>query len=436
MFIKAGTIGIIADDLTGANDTALQFHLKGCNTQILFDYTSFPEGKLNTQAWAVSTETRNETPEKSVKRVKTCVQNLIENLNIENFYKKIDSTLRGNVAQECLAVLDVIDWDAAIILPAFPSEGRITVGGYHLLKGMPLERTEVARDPQSPIYESHIPTLLRQQVEDSEIVSHIELNTIMKGAGPILIELQKQIKEGKKLIVMDAVSTTDMEQIVLAIEKSTYNILPCGSAGLAQSLSKSWINDASYQHIAKTLPDMPIFVVSGSATTLAKTQIQKVVENYDIEPYVIELTLEQVVVKEPSEELVTRVVENLIKNKLVIAHSSSIENDNTVNKEFAESHGIEVDSIPSLITEFLAKLAQKVVSKTELIFILIGGETSYKVCNAIGSKHLQLIDEVEPAIPLCLDTSAQWVVTKSGNLGTPATLLNILRYFEKHQSDE
>lgn len=28
-------VGIIADDLTGANDTALQFHLRGANTRIL-----------------------------------------------------------------------------------------------------------------------------------------------------------------------------------------------------------------------------------------------------------------------------------------------------------------------------------------------------------------------------------------------------------------
>ena len=36
MFIS-NNIGIIADDLTGADDTALQFHLRGANTQILLD---------------------------------------------------------------------------------------------------------------------------------------------------------------------------------------------------------------------------------------------------------------------------------------------------------------------------------------------------------------------------------------------------------------
>jgi uncharacterized protein YgbK (DUF1537 family) len=49
-------------------------------------------------------------------------------------------------------------------MPAFPQEGRTTVGGYHLLKGVPIERTEMARDPHSPIVESHLPTLFKQQL--------------------------------------------------------------------------------------------------------------------------------------------------------------------------------------------------------------------------------------------------------------------------------
>ena len=78
------------------------------------------------------------------------------------FYKKIDSTIRGNIAIEVLALLEVLEWDASIIIPAFPSEGRVTIGGYHLLKGIPIERTEMARDPHSPIRESHLPTLLNR----------------------------------------------------------------------------------------------------------------------------------------------------------------------------------------------------------------------------------------------------------------------------------
>lgn len=429
--LRSDTIGIIADDLTGANDTALQFHLQGCNTQILFDYNSFPEGKLNTHAWALSTETRNLDPDLATQIVSKATQLLVKNVNTEVFYKKIDSTLRGNIADETLAMLDVLGWDAAIIVPAFPSESRITVGGYHLLKGVPIERTEVARDPQSPICESHIPTHLSRQLESNELVALIELGTVMEGAGPILIQLNKLIQNGKKLIVIDAVSTTDLEQIVLAIEKSNYKILPCGSAGLAMALSKVWLPEMTHQHISKVIPDMPIFMVSGSATELTSMQIDKFLEeDYDV--YNVELQPEQVLTA-PTEDMVSRIVNNLSKGNIVIVHSSKITLNRDEAQKFADAHGIDSDRLAYLITNYLADLTKQVVSQIAVILILIGGETSYKCCNAIGSKNLQLIDEVEPAIPLCMDYNAQWIVTKSGNLGNTKTLVNILKYFEKHR---
>jgi len=432
MAVKLGTIGIIADDLTGANDTALQFHLRGCNTQILFDYSTVPDGKINTQAWAISTETRHSDPKKAGEIVKDATKMLVNNLNIEYLYKKMDSTLRGNIAQEALAVLDAMGWDATVIVPAFPAEGRVTVGGYHLLKGVPLERTEFARDPQFPIYESHIPSLLKKQVENPDIVSLIELKTVMRGAGPILVELQEKIKNNKKLIVLDAVSTTDMEQIVLAIEKSNFNILPCGSAGLAQSLAKFWLPEMKHQHITKVIPTLPILLVSGSATSITKTQIAKLAESDEFEPHIIELSPQQVL-SEPSDELVDRIINYLGTNGIVLVHSAPLNGNINKTAEYASAQGIDSENIHSIVSDYLANLTKKVVDKHNLILVLIGGETSYKCCNAIDSKHLQLIDEVEPVIPLCLDHKAQWVVTKSGNLGSPNTLINILKYFQQHQ---
>ena len=429
MTLKSKTIGIIADDLTGANDTALQFHLKGCNIQILLDYTIEPSGKSNTQAWSISTETRNKSPEEAYKIVTDATEKLINNFNAEYIYKKIDSTLRGNVAKETLAVLKSMNGDAAVIVPAFPAEGRTTVGGYHLLKGVPLERTEVARDPHSPIFQSHIPTLLKQQTDNEEIIGHIQLMTVMKGAGPVLLELNRLVKEGKKLIVVDAVSTTDMEQIALAIEKSSYNLLPCGSAGLAQVLTKSWLPDTKYQHIPKVIPKLPVLIVSGSMASLSKTQIKKLAESDEFDSYALELSLEDVLT-EPPEELIERILEHLETENIVAVHVNISDED---EEEKLKELGLEKEKISSIITDYLANLSNKVIKKQNLIFLTIGGETSYKCCNAIGSKQLQLIDEVEPSIPLCLDLDAQWIVTKSGNFGMPNSLVNILKYFKQHQ---
>lgn len=432
MFIQTGTIGIIADDLTGANDTALQFNLSGANTQILFDYAQAPEGMLNTQVWAISTETRNADKDEAVPVVRGAVKILDEKLNAEYYYKKIDSTIRGNIGTEAMTVLNELDWDACVVVPAFPAEGRTTVGGYHLLNGVPMDRTEMARDPKSPVKESHIPTLLASQVGSADIIGSITLKTVTKGAAPILLELQQLISNGKKLIVVDAVSTTDIEQIALAVEKSSYKILPCGAAALAKAFADIWLPEAEYQHISKTIPDNPIFVVSGSATTLARAQIERLVQDDDFEPYVLDLTLENVSTQN-FDEIVDRVAKQLVKSRLVIVNFTTRESAMAQNIEYAQNNGVDVNDIPSIVTDYLARLAKDVVAIQDVILVTVGGETSYKVCSAIGSSNLQVIDEADSAIPLCLDFNARWIITKSGNLGNSSTLVNIIKYIERHK---
>ena len=433
--LTSNNIGIVADDLTGANDTALQFHIRGANTQIILDPTVLPENRLSTQVWAIPTETRNTSEKKAYERAKKATQVLRDQLGAEYFYKKIDSTLRGNIAVETLGMLEVLDWDAAVVVPAFPQEGRVTVGGYHMLKGVLIERTEHALDPQSPIYESHIPTLLKKQLpeEHSDLVGEIHMNTVIKGAGPILQKLNELIKEGKKLIVTDAMTTTDIEQIVLAMEKSSFNILPCGSAGCAQILGNIWLPEMTNHYICKTIATMPKFIVSGSATKTTAQQLQKLEDDDDIEnTYFISLTLDNIF-SGVSDELVDRVCANLVKKNIVVVHTSELTSD---EKEFCSmlfDKEMSKADMAKLTTDFLSELVRRIVGQKDSILILVGGETSYKCCKAINTSSLQVIDAVHEAVPLCLDTKGQWIVTKSGNLGNTNTLIDIMKYFEQHE---
>ena len=433
--IISNLIGIIADDLTGANDTALQFHLRGSNTQILLDYEAYLQNIKNAQTWAISTETRNVGPDVAYSKVKAATKIFIEKLNLEFFYKKIDSTLRGNIAVETLAMLEVLKWDAAVIIPAFPSEGRTTVGGYHLLKGTPIERTELARDVHSPIFESNIPTLLRSQLDEGskDLVGLIELSTIMKGAGPILFKINELISQGKKLIIADSVSITDIEQIVLAINKSDYNILPTGSSACAQVLGNIWLPEMKNQHIPKTIPELPKLIISGSSTQTTELQIKKLSDSDEFDnTYFINLDL-KTILNGVSEELIKRVVNNLGQNNVVVVHTSYLIKDFDGFSDDCLNAGLTKTKLASMITDFLAELTKTVVNQRDVILITLGGETSYKCCSAIDSLQLQLVDEVAPSIALSIDHKAQWIVSKSGNLGTSNTLIDILNYFEKHE---
>ena len=258
-----GVIGIVSDDLTGANDTALQFFMKGSNTEIIFEANDELQNHLNVGTWALTTESRNIEAKIAAQRVWENSKKIKECLNVSNYYKKIDSTLRGNIAVETLAMLDAIEYDAAIIAPAFIQEGRITIGGYQLLKGIPIERTDAARDTYAPIYDSYIPDILKKQVNETyhNLISTIELKTVAKGAGPITNKINELVSSGKKLIIADAVSSVDLEQIALAISKSQYNILPVGSAGLAHALGNVWLPEEKREAVNKQFPILPKLVL-------------------------------------------------------------------------------------------------------------------------------------------------------------------------------
>ena len=426
--------GIIADDLTGANDTSLQFFLRGCKTQVAFGEDISIDESLKTEVFAMSTESRNVDAKTAHERVLNAAENILKKYNFEHIYKKIDSVLRGNIAVEVLTLLESLQLEAAVIFPAFPNEGRTTIGGFHLVKGVPLQRTEVSRDPACPIMESNIINLLKSQIPDemSDITALISLDTVMKGAGPILTKLNDLIAKGKKLIVADAVSTTDLEQIALAVTKSSYNILPCGSAGAAQALSTIWHSDSDMQKVVEPeLPNLPKLIVSGSATDLTASQIKRLQENDSIEnTYFIAIKPENIFSYD-YEEVAQRILNNLVKDNTVIIHSSNlIENNEELSSLLIENE-LTKEVFISKICDYLAAVTRAVLAQRETILITVGGETSYKCCRTAGSRNLRIIDTVAPAIPLGIDHKGQLIVTKSGNLGTQNTLIEIVRYFEQ-----
>ena len=437
MITNSNIVGIIADDLTGANDTALQFKLNGADTNILLNENVSEIQEHIPQAWAISTESRNGTPACAFDKVKKAIELFTDKINPDFFYKKIDSTVRGNIAVEVISALEALDWDAAVIMPAFPSEGRTTVGGYQLLNGTPIERTEMAADPHSPITESHLPSMMKHQLGENleNLVGLIELKTVLDGAGPILRRINELIEDGKRIIIVDSVSDTDIKQTVLAVQKSEYKILPVGNAAAAKVLSNIWFPNENGIDRNIKVPKMPKFIVSGSATHITADQIKALEKNciYSEKSKIYELDMDTIMLG-VQDEFVDRIVQDLSNTGIVLVHTSNLfKNFNgfdsaSINVELTKS------GLANMITDYLAELTKAVLSKICAILITLGGETSYKCCDALGVCQLSLVDEVLPAIALSKNVdSTQYIVTKSGNLGKETTIMDILRYFETHE---
>ena len=174
-------------------------------------------------------------------------------------------------------------------------------------------------------------------------------------------------------------------------------------------------------------------MVSGSATQTTALQIQKLQDDDDIDnTYFINLKMEDIL-EGVNDEIVQRVSENLIKDNVVVVHTSDLTVDSKIISQILFDNELSKNQFISKIGDYLACLTKKVLFNRDAILITIGGETSFRCCRAINSNSLQIIDAICPAIPLCLDTKAQWIVTKSGNLGNSNTLIDILKYFDHHE---
>ena len=121
--------------------------------------------------------------------------------------------------------------EKAIVAPAFPANGRVTLNGNALVQGVLLERTGFARDPRNAISESHIPSLLSFQA--GEPIGSVDMDTVAQGPEAIGEAITRSVS---RIVVVDAVRQQHLADIALAVGRSEGAWLPVGSAGLAEEL--------------------------------------------------------------------------------------------------------------------------------------------------------------------------------------------------------
>src|SRR5204862_413137 len=87
----------------------------------------------------------------------------------------------------------------ALVVPAFPDAGRTTVGGLHLVDGVPLAESFAADDPLTPVKSSRIHTVLRQGTDRS--IEHVPLDVVQSGTRAVAEQLAST---DAQLMVCDA----------------------------------------------------------------------------------------------------------------------------------------------------------------------------------------------------------------------------------------
>ncbi len=170
-------LAVLSDDLTGAMGAGLQLQKKGVSIKVIFGHDSLRGISRENEVIIIDTQSRNLPPKTAYSVVKKWCQK-IACLDFQLIYKKIDSTLRGNIGKEFEAVLENGDFSCIALAPVLPFNNRITRDGVHYVNGKKLVESDLAKDPFAPIIESDIPIIIRQQgwsshdKTDSQLINH------------------------------------------------------------------------------------------------------------------------------------------------------------------------------------------------------------------------------------------------------------------------
>ena len=107
-------IAVIADDLTGAADTGIQFRPVYADTVLMADTALAADCRMpRPDVLAVHTATRAASPEDARRRIGETAKRLRQ-LEPRRVYKKVDSCLRGNLGAETEALLDLVVQSPAV----------------------------------------------------------------------------------------------------------------------------------------------------------------------------------------------------------------------------------------------------------------------------------------------------------------------------------
>lgn len=131
------TLAIIADDLTGALDSAAPFAARGLDCVAALDPDALDDAVAQAPALVtVNTLTRHRDPAAAAAIVARAAARCAA-AGARIVLKKIDSRMRGQVAAEVLSIAGTVGARRLVIAPAVPAQGRIVAGGIIHGAGVP-----------------------------------------------------------------------------------------------------------------------------------------------------------------------------------------------------------------------------------------------------------------------------------------------------------
>ncbi len=397
---------ILADDLTGAADCAIAFAKGGLETVVAWGQGQAGEPPV----LSIDVDSRRLDAGAAAERQRLALA--AHWRPGTRLYKKIDSTLRGQPAAELAA-----QWRAlaaggsaplAVVAPAFPATGRVTLGGRVMVDDHRLEATALwARD--HTYADGDLAAILGKA---GLAADSIALETVRAGVPAVRARMARAAADGLAAVVCDAASAEDLDTVAAA-SLTLERVLWVGSAGLAAALAR---RVCPGRRRAPALPplDGGVLLVVGSLAEASRRQAAEVVRSGAAQG----LSVSPATLLAGPGDPAWRAAAADLRSRLDRGADVLLELEAGDRPDLAQG--------PLLAARLADLLAPAAPAAGALV--ATGGETACALLGRLGVQGIALVDEVEPGVPLGLALGARRlpVVTKAGGFGDTLTLRRCL----------
>jgi uncharacterized protein YgbK (DUF1537 family) len=420
-------IGIVADDVTGANDIGIMFAKHGYYVEVYNEFKHLDLNSIKTDVFIINTNSRCDKPQAAYKKVFEATRFLLQ-INCKLLIKKTCSVFRGNVGAEFDAMLDGAATKFAVVIAAFPKNGRITKNGKHFVHDLPLTESEFAHDPIHPMSSDDLKEIIHWQ--SKRPVYLLSYDVITEGTGSILAKTDA-VRDKGGYLVCDVTSQEDLKILAKSFANERFIF---GSSAVAEELPAFWeAPEVGFSTKAISLKKTGTLIIAGSLTLETRNQV-----NFAQAQGINTLKLDTKLLFNSmnKEHLVNKLVNWAISilnaKKPVLIYSANEPQDTEATYAAAREAGFSQSQANFIVSETLAEITSKIVDKIGIIQLIVaGGETSNTICNSLGIIGNQVLKEIQPGLPSALSRGKYelLMVLKSGSFGTSDFFMQAIEHF-------
>lgn len=405
---------ILADDLTGALDTGIQFVKRGVKTSVVFN-PDYPLEKADPQiqVLVIDTESRHIPPKLAAEIVAKIVRRAVS-AGVRCIYKKTDSALRGNVGAELGAALEASGETQLHFIPAFPDTKRSTVKGIHYIDQVPVAESVFGKDPFNPVKYSRVADVLGTQTDFS------------------VVEVEKDACAGDKpgIQVYDAVTNEDILQRGMELKKTGKLRVLAGCAGFAGILSE--LMDMGGHPVPVPKAEKPFFLVCGSVNPITRTQVKVGVASgrfrYIQVPPEQSLTPHWFTTPDGRAELAGW-QECITEKQHCIVDTNDIPGNIPV-AEYAKEHGFDIEEVRRRIPRAMGEALKGLLDQGAVAtWMVTGGDILMGFIQTLGIDAITPVQELVTGTVLSqvvIHGKKQLLISKSGGFGDEQLLSHVL----------